>query len=164
MDEPLSFWEELKKYMFATSRARNFRDKTTARVTFFVIALLAYVVWIVSSGAEGSDGAGIVTERFDADGNVTERITGARAVNPDYVDLLSDIALIIAASFTTVIGYYFGNRNAEKDAKEVTAQAIQEVEAVEKKNAELRDQLRARGEVPVVPEPVKPENAGAGST
>ena len=149
MEERLSFWERLKEYMFTTSRARNFRDKTTARVTFMVIALLAYVVWIVSSGAEGPDPEGIVVKEFDAQGNMTRETTGARAVDADYVDLLSDLALIVAASFTTVIGYYFGNRNAEKDAKEVTAKAIREVEAVERTNAELRDQLRNRGVEPV---------------
>jgi len=149
MEERLSFWERLKEYMFTTSRARNFRDKTTARVTFMVIALLAYVVWIVSSGAEGPDPEGIVVKEFDAQGNMTRETMGARAVDADYVDLLSDLALIVAASFTTVIGYYFGNRNAEKDAKEVTAKAIREVEAVERTNAELRDQLRNRGVEPV---------------
>ena len=136
MAESLSFWDRLKDYIFTRSPERTFKDRTTAWVTFAVIALLTFVVWIVSSGAEGPDGK--VTETF---ANGTTRTVEGPIVNPSYVDLLSDIALIIAASFTTVIGYYFGNRNAENQAKEMTADAQAAVKQVEQEKAEINGQL-----------------------
>lgn len=103
-----------------------------------MIALLTYVVWIVSSGAEGPPGKVVETV---VDGEVTQRVIDGPVANDDYVDLLSDIALIIAASFTTVIGYYFGNRSAENQAKEMTAQAQEAVKEIEKEKAEISGQL-----------------------
>jgi len=138
MEVRLSFWERLKDHLFSRTPARSFKDRTTAWVTFAVIALLTYVVWIVSSGAEGPPGKVVETV---VDGEVTQRVIDGPVANDDYVDLLSDIALIIAASFTTVIGYYFGNRSAENQAKEMTAQAQEAVKEIEKEKAEISGQL-----------------------
>lgn len=138
MEERLSFWERFKDHVFNRERPPNFRDRTTAWVTGAVIILLTFVVWVVSSGAQGPVGTVIETI---VDGNVTTRTTKGPIVNSDYVDLLSDIGLIIAASFTTVIGYYFGNRNAETQAKEMTAAVEENLKKVTEEKAEITGQL-----------------------
>ena len=135
MEDRLSFWERLKDHIFDRERPRSFRDRTTAWVTAAVILLLTFVVWVVSRGATP---VGKITETLK-DGTV--RVIEPGQINETYVDLLSDVALIIAASFTTVIGYYFGNRNAENQVKEMTAQAEEEVNQIKEEKAEISGQL-----------------------
>ena len=134
--------------LFSQVRAKTFRDLTTAKVTYTVIGLLAAIVFVVWIAVMFS--ASSVTETFK-DGELVKRVTPNLEGNP-FIDLLSNLALIIAAAFTTVIGYYFGNRTTEGQAQaveqaveqaagEVIAESAAENVTLQKENKALRAQV-----------------------
>ncbi len=148
MAERATFWQRLSDYVFTTSRPNTFRDKTTARVTFSVIILLGAVVLFVAYAAQNYDtpATKVVTE-YAEDGKTIDKIVEERspddaAANP-YIELLSNLSLIIAAGFTTVMGYYFGNRTAENQARDMTAATQQRMDELEKEREELRKEIDA---------------------
>lgn len=135
MSEQPTWGQIIKDRFINRSNAPTYKARTTTWATIAVFGMLVYVLWIIQGGAKFQENA--VVETF-VDGRMTKRVTGTVA-DQDFVDLLSDVALIIAASFSTVIGYYFGNRNAENQAHEVTSDAQKTLDEVTKQ----RDQLTA---------------------